>query len=75
MYNIKDAIFNVAAAWGDIQVSNLKNGSNKLSPVANDGEPQETDDVNFDEILQLCNNVPNAEHITPAEITMVGMCL
>ena len=28
MYNIKDAIFNVAAAWDDIQVSNLKNGWN-----------------------------------------------
>lgn len=28
-YNIKDAIFNVATAWADLTVSNLRNGWNE----------------------------------------------
>jgi hypothetical protein len=50
-------------------VTNFKNGWNKLWPEANDGEPKETETVSVDKIVQLCNNVPNAQDITPAEVT------
>lgn len=71
--NIKDTIFNVAAAWDDIQVSNLKNGCNKQWPEVNDSELDKTENVFVDEVVQLCNNVPNAEDIMPPEVRVVEM--
>lgn len=67
-YNIKDAIFNVASAWADLTVLNLKNGWNKLWPEPLD-DPAENETVSVDEIVQLCNNIGlNSENITQEEV-------
>lgn len=68
-YNIKDAIFNVASAWADLTVSNLKNGWNKLWPESQDSTDDPTDSDCVDEIVELCNNGMDRENLTPEEIT------
>jgi len=52
-YNIKNAIFNVASAWADLTVPNLKNGWNKLWPEITPFESEESDTVSVEEIVQL----------------------
>lgn len=59
-YTIKDDIFNVASAWADLTVSNLKNGWNKLwpEPATSTAEVSGTNEmVGVDEFVELCNNV------------------
>lgn len=76
-YTIKDAIFNVASAWADLTVSNLKNGWNKLWPEtvnkSQDNEPvkasQDDETVSADEIVRLCNiSALNSEIVTTTEV-------
>lgn len=69
-YNIKDAIYNVASAWTDITVSNLKNGWNKIWPEKTSAvnvNDEETESVSVEEIMKICNNF-NSETLTKGEI-------
>lgn len=68
-YTIKDAIFNVASAWADLSVSNLKNGWNKLWPDIIPCESEETEPVSVEEIVQLCNNGLHSEILSTKEVT------
>jgi len=68
-YTIKDAIFNVASAWADLSVSNLKNGWNKLWPEIIPRESEETEPVSVEEIVQLCNNGLHSEILSTKEVT------
>lgn len=69
-YTIKDAIFNVASAWADLTVSNLKKGWNKLWPEPAPAEVHEANEtVSVDEIVELCNNVAlDVDKLTPDEV-------
>lgn len=67
LYTIKDAIFNVASAWNDLKVTNLKNGWNKLWPETEESEECEL--VTVDDIVQLCNNLQTSENLTTEDVT------
>ena len=67
-YNIKDAIFNVASAWADLTVPNLKNGWNELWPETTPFESEESDTVSVEEIGQLFNGL-NSEILSTKEVT------
>ncbi len=67
-YTIKDAIFNVASAWADLTVSNLKNGWNKLWPEPQSSDANDSNEtVIVDEIVDLCNNIA-VDNVTPDEV-------
>ncbi|XP_049800173.1 jerky protein homolog-like [Schistocerca nitens] len=68
-YSIKDAIFNVASAWSDLSVSNLKNGSNKLWPQPRGEESEEPECVTADEMVNLCNNLQISTNLTSEEVS------
>lgn len=72
-YSIKDAIFNVASAWTDLSVSNLKNGWNKLWPEIIPCESEETEPNSVEEIVQLCNNGLHSE-ILSTKISNMYFC-
>ncbi|XP_047105980.1 jerky protein homolog-like [Schistocerca piceifrons] len=67
-YSIKDAIFNVAGAWSDLSVPNLKNGWNKLWPQPR-GEESEEQSVTVDEMVNLCNNLQISTNLTSEEVS------
>ncbi|XP_046988498.1 jerky protein homolog-like [Schistocerca americana] len=68
-YSIKDAIFNVASAWSDLSVSNLKNGWNKLWPQHRGEESEEPECVTVDEMVNLCNNLQISTNLTSKEVS------
>ncbi|XP_047000494.1 jerky protein homolog-like [Schistocerca americana] len=68
-YSIKDAIFNVASAWSDLSVSNLKNGWNKLWPQPRGEESEEPECVTVDEMVNLCNNLQISTNLTSEEVS------
>ncbi|XP_049813576.1 jerky protein homolog-like [Schistocerca nitens] len=68
-YSIKDVIFNVASAWSDLSVSNLKNGWNKLWPQPRGKESEEPECVTVDEIVNLCNNLQISTNLTSEEVS------
>ncbi|XP_047106853.1 jerky protein homolog-like [Schistocerca piceifrons] len=68
-YNIKDTIFNVASAWSDLSVSNLKNGWNKLWPQPRGEESEEPECVTVDEMVNLCNNLQISTNLTSEEVS------
>ncbi|XP_050059775.1 jerky protein homolog-like [Aphis gossypii] len=67
--NAMDAIFNVASAWADLSVSNLKNGWNKLWPEIIPCESEETEPSSVEEIVQFCNNGLHSEILSTKEVT------
>ncbi|XP_049807802.1 jerky protein homolog-like [Schistocerca nitens] len=73
-YSIKDAIFNVASAWSDLSVSNLKNGWNKLWPQPRGEELEEPECVTVDEMVNLCNNLQISTNLTPEEVSVWLQC-
>ncbi|XP_049958214.1 jerky protein homolog-like [Schistocerca serialis cubense] len=68
-YSIKDAIFNVAIAWSDLSVSNLKNGWNKLWPQPRGEELEKPVCVTVDEMVNLCNNLQISKNLTSEEVS------
>ncbi|XP_047103821.1 jerky protein homolog-like [Schistocerca piceifrons] len=68
-YSIKDAIFNVASAWSDLSVSNLKNGWNKLGPQPRGEESEEPVCLTVDEMVNLCNNIQISTNLTSEEVS------
>ncbi|XP_047111714.1 integrin beta-PS-like [Schistocerca piceifrons] len=68
-YSIKDAIFNVASAWSDLSVSNLKNGWNKLWPQPRGEESEKPECVTVDEMVNLCNNLQISKNLTSEEVS------
>ncbi|XP_047108008.1 jerky protein homolog-like [Schistocerca piceifrons] len=68
-YSIKDAIFNVASAWSDLSVSNLKNGWNKLWPQPRGEESEELECVAVDEMVNLCNNLQIVTNLKSEEVS------
>ncbi|XP_049957776.1 jerky protein homolog-like [Schistocerca serialis cubense] len=68
-YTIKDAIFNVASAWSDLSVSNLKNGWNKLWPQPRGEESVEPECVTVDEMVNLCNNLEISTNLMSEEVS------
>ncbi|XP_046987213.1 jerky protein homolog-like [Schistocerca americana] len=68
-YSIKDTIFNVAIAWSDLSVSNLKNGWNKLWPQPRREESEEPKCMTVDEMVNLCNNLQISTNLRSEEVS------
>ncbi|XP_049941617.1 jerky protein homolog-like [Schistocerca serialis cubense] len=68
-YSIKDTIFNVASAWSDLSVSNLKNDWKKLWPQPRREESEEPECMTVDKMVNLCNNLQISTNLTSEEVS------